>query len=265
MRLFLLSCCIFFVLSGCSQQPEWRYIAHTKDHLLPLGDTTITARLAIYNDTLFPFFLHLHHNEATAENSIHRYVAANGGASLVLHNNRQRNLAFTLSGKHYVADPNRIFTPQGIRQSLRLLSTIGDDAVQELGNLAKQLTVLLPDSLPLVAVHNNTDGAYSLLSYTPNGELASDAARVHHNPAMDADDFVLTTDEALFTYLQRQNINAVLQANATAADDGSLSVVMGKSGRCYANIEAEHGHDQVQLLLIQLVAGFIQTPFHANR
>lgn len=245
-------------MSGCSQQPQWRYIGNSQDITVPLGDTSITARLTVYNDTLFPYFLHLHHNEATAETSIQRYLETNGGAYLSLVNNRQRNLSFTVSGKRYVADPNRVFTPQGIRQSLLLLSTFDSSAAKALTAFSENINALLIDSLPLIAVHNNTEGAYSILSYTPKGELAKDAARINYNSKMDADDFVLTTDEALFYYLRDENINAVLQANAVVQDDGSLSVVMGRAGISYANIETEHGHEQTQLHLLQTVTAFLR-------
>lgn len=265
MRLILFLCALLIAGTGCSQQPQWRYIGITEDLLLPVGDTTITASRTVYNDTSFPFFLHLHHNESTAESSIERYLGEHGGTSLVLMNNRQRNLSFTLSGKRYVADPNRIFTPAGIQQNLRLLSTYDSNAATALTLFAQNISAQLPDSLPVIAVHNNSDGAYAILSYAPKGTLSKDAARIHYNPKMDADDFVLTTDERLFGYLQKEDINAVLQANTLVADDGSLSVVMGRQGRVYANIEAEHGHEQVQLQLLKLIAAFVQQQYRNSQ
>lgn len=164
-----------------------------------------------------------------------------------------------------MADPNRIFTPAGIQQSLQLLSTFDSSASTALAFFAHNISAMLPDSLPLIAVHNNTDGAYAIHSYTPNGSLSKDAARVHINPKMDPDDFVLTTDEELFVHLQKEDVNAVLQANTSAADDGSLSVVMGRKERVYVNIEAQHGHEQVQLQLLEQVAAFVQQQYRANR
>ncbi|OLY93365.1 hypothetical protein BUE76_16870 [Cnuella takakiae] len=244
--------------TGCGQQPQWRFIGTIQDHNIPLGDTTITARLTVYNDTLFPFFLHLHHNEATADSTLHQYLGEQGGAVLMLLNNRQRNLSFTLSGKRFLADPNRIFTDSGTRQSLQLLSVYDSASASALKDFATQVLALIPNSIPLIAVHNNTDKAYSILSYTANGALAKDAALVYRNPSMDADDFVLTTHEGLFQYLKSNRINAVLQHNTLAGDDGSLSIVLGRKGHFYINIEAEHGHGKTQRALINQVAAFVR-------
>jgi hypothetical protein len=59
---------------------------------------------------------------------------------------------------------------------------------------------------------------------------------------MDEDDFIYTTSVYFFRKLKDAGLNVVLQNNDSIGDDGSLSVLCGKTGRSYINIEAEHGH-----------------------
>ena len=69
----------------------------------------------------------------------------------------------------------------------------------------------------------------------------------------DPDNFVFTTDPALFSFLLNKGMSAVLQYNEAASDDGSLSVLLGKKGRTYVNVEAQHDHLDEQLRLLQAV------------
>lgn len=253
MRLFVFLFILLQTLTGCGQQPEWKYIpAVTTQHVL-LGDANLVLQVYRYNDTLTPFFVHLHHNEQTADSVLHHYLQRNGGSALNLRNGLQRIISFSASGLRYHVDPNRMFTPKGREQSMKLLGPYRKEVADSIRRFAQSFLALLPDSIPLIAMHNNTDGAYSLLSYLPGGVFAEETKNSHHNPDMDPDDFVLTTDSLLFVALQAANINVVLQNNDQVADDGSLGYYFGKQGRTYVNIEAEHGYFDRQMNLLKAV------------
>lgn len=224
---------------------------------LPLGDTLITIAHFRYNNTSQPFFLHIHHNEQTADSVLHDYLSLAGGAGVSIQNNRQRLVRFPLAGTRYLFDPNRMFTPQGIDRSLALLSRRNAAAAAAVAQFADSLLSYLPDTVALIAIHNNTDGAYSLLDYSPGRPLAKEADSVFRNPAMDPDDFVFTTSRDLFAHLRQRNVSVVLQNNIAATNDGSLGYVFGKSGRFYVNIEAQHGHFAEQAALVRSVLSYV--------
>ena len=115
-------------------------------------------------------------------------------------------------------------------------------ADSSLSGFARFFLDKIPESKTLVSVHNNTNGAYSLLSYAKGGSLQKDAEMLHQNKQQDADDFFITTDAAIFNYLKEANYNVVLQHNTHATDDGSLSIFYGRKNKSYVNVEAEHGH-----------------------
>ena len=94
-----------------------------------------------------------------------------------------------------------MFTPEGIRQSLQLLSSYEPQAAQAINQLSDSLLHMLPNET-VIAMHNNTNGAYSIVSYAKGGAYAAEAKAFFYNPEMDEDDFVLTTDLQVFTYLK---------------------------------------------------------------
>ncbi|MEM7700105.1 MAG: M15 family peptidase, partial [Verrucomicrobiota bacterium] len=102
----------------------------------------------------------------------------------------------------------------------------------------------------VIALHNNTDGGYSLLSYLPGGSEAAAGADVHRSGA-DTDNFFLVTQERLFRSLKARNFNVALQDNRNAPEDGSLSVYCGKKGISYINVEAQHGDSAAQTQMLK--------------
>ena len=240
-------------ISGCGQSAAPLHIPLVDTLLLPLGNDTVPVHKSLYGNAPAPFFVHLHHNEITADSAAQYFLQRAGGMMISVQNDRERLMQFWLAGVRYQFDPNRIFTPAGAERSLRRLGPFASAALASVLRFSDSLLSLLPDSIPLITVHNNTHGAYSLRSYLPDGELAREAADVFLNAEMDDDDFVLTTDAKLFSALRNRGINAVLQKNDDAADDGSMGYLFSKMGRSYTNVEAEHGHLEEQLRMLQAV------------
>ncbi len=77
------------------------------------------------------------------------------------------------------------------------------------------------------------------------------AARVHLEPGRDADDFFFVTDPGWFDRLAALGFNVVLQDNTGVTDDGSLSVLAGRLGIPYVNVEAQHGHVKTQRRMLE--------------
>ncbi len=217
-----------------------------------LGERQITLTVYQYGTAPGPLFLKLHDNERTAEEAARSLLRKEGGRLVVLENGGERYVQFPLKGRSHQFDPNRIFTPRGVEASLRLFRTFSGPAAAEVQGLARFLLAHLPDSLPLIALHNNTDSAFSIADYE-TGPLRRDARAVYRAPGSDADDFLFTTDTALFRAFEAAGLNAVLQHNENAADDGSLSIYYGRRNRVYVNAEAEYGHLAEQIRLLETV------------
>ncbi len=247
-------------LTGCGPIAAQYYQPVTDTLLLPLGNDSVRVHQSRYGDVPAPIFVHLHHNEQTADSAAQHLLQRLGGVYISLQNGRQRLVRFGLGKVGYQFDPNRMFTPTGAEQSLKLLGPYSPAAQKAVLQLSDSLLSLLPDSIPLFAVHNNTNDAYSLLSYLSGASMATEAAEVFRNEEMDPDDFVLTTDPSLFNALKSMGVNAVLHNREHAADDGSLGYVWGKRGRSYTNVEAQHGHWQEQVRMIEAVIKAIGLP-----
>jgi hypothetical protein len=247
----LLLPCLFFLCSCAQEADSLQPVITKRQHRL--GDTRVTVSLSRYIGDSSLVFLCLHDNERTATEAAKVILQEKGGLLISIDNNEERYLDFRLSGRKHRFDPNRVFTPTGIRETLKLFNSYSPASVRELRGFASFLLGLLPDSGLLIAVHNNTDGNYSISDYLPNARLRTDVLRAHPNYGMDEDDFVFTTDSTVYRLYADSNINVVLQHNSRATDDGSLSIYYGRRNASYTNIEAEHGHLEEQVRMIRVL------------
>src|SRR5688500_18879742 len=124
-------------------------------------------------------------------------------------------------------------------------------AAKEVQEFSAAILKLIPKNAVTIALHNNADEGYSILSYNTDPLLRQSAKAVHRNKTLDADNFFITTNATLLHMLKKENYNVVLQNNATAIDDGSLSVYMGKTHSAYVNVEAQHGNLQEQARMLK--------------
>jgi hypothetical protein len=149
-----------------------------------------------------------------------------------------------------------VFTDAGRARTLTALSRNTPEARAALEALADSVLAVYAETDPAVVVtlHNNTDARYSARSYAAGGDYAADAEAVMIHDGSDPDDFFFVTDRALYDALVARGFNAVLQDNAAATDDGSLSVWAAQNGRPYVNVEAQHGHRGVQEEMIRALA-----------
>jgi hypothetical protein len=194
----------------------------------------------------------VHDNEKTSVHAAREYLLPNGGKLITIYNKGQRFLSFRLKGKLYYFDPNRIFSEAGRRSTLKLLSAkYSESAENELSYFAdKILTNYIDSSKLVIALHNNTDGNLSVITYLKDQEMGNHWGAVFVNPEMDPDDFVLTTDSTIFQRIVEKNINAVWENVDSVKDDGSLSVYAGRNKIAYINVEAEHDHVDEQCAML---------------
>jgi hypothetical protein len=239
---------------GCQAQPaEVALSSHTR--VVRVGETDV--QLVITEGRPGLTFLVLHDDENTAVEAGIEVIRRHGGRLIEVRAAGERNVRFEQGGRTYAFDPNRVFTVAGARETLRRQSPSGSSAaaLDAVRRFAREVVDLGFDSAApaVVTLHNNTDGAYSANSYALGGEFATDATAMHVPLDGEPDDFFFVTDSTAYSALHDRGFSVVLQNNATVTDDGSLSVWAGRRGLPYVNVEAEHGHLEQQIEMIEAV------------
>lgn len=226
-----------------------------------IGETNVPVIEKRFNQCALSnvLFINVHDNERTSVQAAEEYLSLNNGLLVRLENNGVRNVSFTLNSKSFLFDPNRIFTSQGRKATLKLLSTsTSEEAETRLASFADMLLNSFINSFALiVALHNNTDSNFTILTFQQQQQAKPNSGKVFINPNLDADDFILTTDTTIFNSLQQKNINAVWEDVSMIEDDGSLSVYAAMHNITYINIEAEHGHFEQQLAMLSAIREFL--------
>ena len=215
-------------------------------------------------------YVSLHEDEQTAVEAALDVMKREGGRLVQLRHTGERNISFRLADTSsadgvYTFDPNRMFTAQGLRTSLESLSTAPPSAQEAVASFADSILAIInprPDET-IVAVHNNRDEEggkdnYSTLRYLDGGDLSREALFVYYNDAVDPDNFFYVTDRQLYDTIRRANYNVVLQNAAEVTDDGSLAVYAAQQGLSYVNVEAQRGHYDYQVKMIQFINELLQ-------
>jgi hypothetical protein len=210
-----------------------------------LGDRMISFKLIQYGPASDICCINLHDDEVTAVNAARAILEQKGGTIIKIENNAQRMIRFRFKGLSYCFDPNRIFSLIGINSTLTANGRINPLAITEVQKFATALLDMIPDSTScVIALHNNSNGSFSVKTYEPGGKRETDARQVYADNWQDADDIALTTDETLFNKMSSFGYNSILQDNINVNKDGSLSVYYGELNRRYINIETQHGKTQ---------------------
>ena len=200
-------------------------------------------------------YINLHDDENTGVEAGQLLIQQIGGRLVQLVHDGSRLISFSSNGQRFKFDPNRMFTDRGAGRTLAKQGSFSEPAFSEVRRFAERvLSICRFDELSLVVtLHNNADQGYSAVSYLKDGDYEADALQVHLEPNTDPDDFFFVTDLALFECFRNRHFNVVLQDNENVIDDGSLSVLAGRRGIPYVNIEAEEGHFQQQLGMLREV------------
>jgi len=235
---------LLLVSPACAEKKTTETFIHL------LGENNLKIERTLYAGSSPLFIVHVHDNEQTAAAAAKAFLKNAGGTFLAIRNGGERLINFGVAKQIFTADPNRIYTENGRKNTLEKLSRYHPKAEAELEGLADFFLEKLAEQNTVVAVHNNTNGAYSIKTYQKGGSLHLDAKDIFINETEDEDDFFITTSNELFEAIKSKGYNVVLQDNEKAFDDGSLSIYLGQKERQYVNVEAQHGHlaEQVKML-----------------
>jgi len=241
MRTLLCCCSLYLWLCSCYAQPSPKNKEIKCDAKIEREYSDGSASIA---------FIHLHANETTALNAVRQFLERNKGSLFYVKQRAERNISLVLNDSIFQFDPNRMFTSAGRKANLSPYSAAADSVVKMFAN---EIVSELHSYRMIISVHNNTPSNFSISSYKKGGEFEGEASRVYINRKMDEDDFVFTTDENIFDKCRKQKLNVVLQDNVRRTDDGSLSVYCSNVKLSYVNIEAEFGHADQQLKMLQFI------------
>lgn len=226
-----------------------------------IGETKVSvAERRCYPCDPRVLFVNVHDNETTSVKAAEKYLEEIGGRIINIENNGQRLVDFKHNGVSFTFDPNRIYSSAGIVSTISILSLRYDpDAAKEVSDFAASFIAdNINSSSLIISLHNNVDSSLSVLSYK-NMQAGNDrSGQVFINPAMDADDFILTTDTSLFARIKEKNINVVYENVEAIEDDGSLSVYAARHNIPYINVEAQHQHSEEQLSMLKSIDDIIK-------
>lgn len=225
-----------------------------------LGDRQIHAVVHQHQHAT-PTMLNVHEDETTSVTAGKVNLEDFGGRLIELAHSGERLITFSLAGKKYSFDPNRIFSDAGIVATLQKHSSYSADAHAEIKAFAKAYLhqFALDKERIIIALHNTVDGIFSVESFLPDGHLGQDAAAVHVSPKRSKFDFFYVTERHFFNHLKAQDFNVVLQDNSKVTEDGSLSVYFARKGIPYINIEAEIHHLEAQIEMLRAVREMLQS------
>lgn len=225
--------------------------AQTSSDTIWMADSPVVIQQRHCDSNSGIFFIHLHTNETTSLLITEKFLDSSAGCLLQLEHDTTRLVTFYLKATRISLDPNRIFTTAGRRKNLRLLNGNYPAAAEGFATrLSEAIMAKMSGRARLIiAMHNNTDGLpLSVKSFKQR----------YVNPAMDADDFILTTSKKIFDQLKAKKINAVWQTTATSPDDGSLAIYCDQHHIPYINIEAQQGHEEQQLQMLRDIQDIIE-------
>lgn len=231
-------------------QPENNPVTISRSFFIPvektvmhrLGETKIPIIITQFGPLNNVVCINLHANEQSSVIAARNVLEERGGTLVQIVNRQQRLIRFRIKGVVYAFDPNRMFSKIGIAQSLKDNGRFSLAALEQIEKFAKRVLLELPErSSCIVALHNNTEEAFSVRSYLPGHERQRDAREVYADSLQDVDDIILTTDSLLYRKMAEHGYNSVWQHNEKAKRDGSLSIFCGERSRRYINIETQHG------------------------
>lgn len=248
MQKILKTICITLIWLIGSQ--SYAQTVSTTSQTIKLGQTATELEIT-RSKTPGPTFIHLHEDEKTAYRVAKLTVAKHGGTLIAVKHQGSRLITFKLDGKIYRFDPNRIFTPKGITDTLKKNGNYSSQAQDAVKRFADLITAQIQKDQLLVAMHNNRNKTYSLRNYKKNGDTVNEVKAIQTDKQKNDSNFFLVTDESIFQALKKKNQNVILQDNQKIVDDGALSVFAAIHHLSYINIEAKRAHFTQQLTMVE--------------
>ena len=208
-------------------------------------------------------YVSLHENERTAVQATRQLIDHQPGRLVELRSRGARLVTVWFGTTPHVFDPNRIFTDVGVEKTLRHYGSYSREVQSAIGPLRQAILAWLPTggAQPLIAVHNNRAGTYSIAQYRAGGAYSTDAELVFEAPGHSPGDFFLVTDRSWFERLRQASFSVVLQSRMPT-DDGSLSVWFQQRGLPYVNVEARFGVVEEQYRMLRAVTDLARGAAH---
>lgn len=243
--------------AALTPQPEERL--HLNVHLetisYMLGDTDFKIRHYSNQSDKGLTYFHPHASEPTSLEMSIETIARCGGSIISFDNANNRNIKFKHKNVEYQFDPNRIYTRKGVLDTLKNLGPYSKEAENIVFTFGKWVSGLLSADR-VIAVHNNLNKNYNILSYQdPKGNPIEGIRALNINPDLSPANFIYTTNSTLYVAAAEANMNAALQ-DKDIFDDGSYSVFAMKQGVDYVNIEAKRKEYAANLSLIKYINRF---------
>ena len=182
-RCFYTTFFFFFCASSHSQQSigfiqpiEPSFSITEKIILYDLAGNSVPIKIQQYGEKTDIVFINLHDDEITSVAAAKRVLEEYGGLLIEVENNSQRNIRFKLQSDVYTIDPNRIFSPEGIKKSLKQLGRTSGKAIDEVEKLGQRIIQLIPEETKcIIALHNNTPDLFSVTEYAPGNKRSVDS------------------------------------------------------------------------------------------
>ncbi len=216
-----------------------------------IGDTIVHAQVRQFGKGDLTM-VNLHDDEQASVEAGVKVLEKIGGQLIELTHSGKRRVVFSIDGKEFSFDPNRIFSAAGVRKTVTGEGKVPEEAYAAVDRFAKQFIDYfgLGKKHSFITLHNNGDGGLSIHTYEAGGEWALDTDELNISGSADPDEFFFVTEKKIYDELKQQDFNVVLQDNSIKRDDGSLSVFAGRHGIRYINVEAEpeHSVEQVRML-----------------
>jgi len=197
-------------------------------------------------------FLNLHQNENASVVATKAFLYSQGSGSVFYWRKKvasglaTRTLVFTMGSMTFQIDPNRMFTPAGIKKSLSPWTAKAGQAVYDFGKLILRIWDNKQNNSAIIAIHNNAlSGGLSAKSYLPGQVYENEAANVSIGHGSPKQFFLFSNTpkgKAQYAQLSHQGFSVVLQSlpapKGPLQDDGSLSYYAQTTDRDYVNVEA---------------------------
>ena len=260
-RIVLLLLCLQMFFSGFSQTDSAIYFPVQTKYYFDWGNNSTEITLNQYGQRKDLVMIHLHDNEFASAEAAEKMLGQTGGLLIEIDNKGKRLINFKKSGKIFHFDPNRIFTPQGLRKNLHFLNErVTSAALSSVKAFSAFILQKVPDSASvLISLHNNRDGEYSIKTYKTKSSYARDVLKIYINKKKDPDNFFIVTNNKIFLGLKKARYNVVLQNSKISKDDGSLSIYYGRRKKImYINVEAQQGRLQEQGKMLKILVNVLQ-------
>jgi hypothetical protein len=240
---------LVFLFFGCSET-----LSKGKDDItIRLFNKNVNLNIQKKTNSNKILWIIIHSNENTAIDVGKYCLSKYGGTLMIFENSNERNIAFDFKDKEYKIDPNRTFTKKGIKESLlKLNNNCSNSEIEILTDSIyfqfEPLRTFLKGYNKIIALHNNTNNNYSIVTYSENGD-ENKCDSFYINKALDADNFIITNLSKSFNYFKSQKINTVFQ-NSVYYDDGSMIIWAIINKKTYYNVESEFNATEYQKSLI---------------